>query len=143
MILCLFNVFTATNKKTVLAELCELLSKAQELAQDINPTEFFWDAADLSRNSTLPALELCLMNPKTPGQELSLRAQANRKVFHVECDRCFTTNIKRLAQFAKDYKLVSEMWGKHTHVSKVVDKDLTPSEIKHLVHVAQVHCNYQ
>ncbi len=89
------------------------------------------------------------MNPKTPGQDtsqcnkLSWRVQANRKVFHVEWDRRFTTDIKRLAQLAKDYKLVSEMWGKHTHVSKVVDKESTPSEIKHLARVAQVHCNYQ
>jgi hypothetical protein len=150
MILCLFNIFTATNKKTVLEELCEVLSKAQELAQDIEPTNFLWDAADLlPRNSSLPALELCLMNPKTPGQDtsqynkLSWRMQANRKVVHVECDRCFATDIKCLAQLAKDYKLVSEMWGKHTHVSKVVDKDSTPSKIKHLAGIAQVHCNYQ
>jgi hypothetical protein len=61
----------------------------------------------------------------------------------VECDRHFVTNFKHLAQFAKDYKLVSKMWGKHAQVSKVVDKDSTPSEIKHLAHVAQVHCNYQ
>jgi hypothetical protein len=148
-ILCLFNVFTATNKKTVLAELCEVLSKAQELVQNIEPTEFFWDAADLPRNSTLPMLELCLMNPKTPGQDtsqyrkLSWRVQANRKVFHVECDQRFATDINHLAQLARDYKLVSEMWGKHTHVSEVVDKDSTPSKIKHLGHVAQVHCNYQ
>ncbi len=40
MILCLFNIFTATNKKTGLEELCEVLSKAQELAQDIKPTNF-------------------------------------------------------------------------------------------------------
>jgi hypothetical protein len=42
-ILCLFNVFNATNKNTVLAELCEILSKAQDVAQDMDPTEFFWD----------------------------------------------------------------------------------------------------
>jgi hypothetical protein len=89
------------------------------------------------------------MNPKTLGQDmsqynkLSWRAQANRKVFHVECDHRFTTNIKHLAQFAKDYKLISKMWGKHAHASKVVDKDSTPSEIKRLARVTQVHCNYQ
>jgi hypothetical protein len=61
----------------------------------------------------------------------------------VECDRCFATDIKGLAQLAKDYKLVSEMWGKHTHVSEVVDEDSTPSKIKHLAHVTQVNCNYR
>jgi hypothetical protein len=35
------------------------------------------------------------------------------------------------------------MWGKHAHVSKVVDKDLTPSKIRRLMRVTQVHCNYQ
>ncbi len=89
------------------------------------------------------------MNPKTPGQDtskynkLSWRVQANRKVLHVECDKRFSADIKCLAQIAKDYKLVSEMWGKHTHISEVVDKDSTPSEIKRLARVAQVHCNYQ
>jgi hypothetical protein len=39
--------------------------------------------------------------------------------------------------------LVSEMWGKYAHVSKVVDKDSTPSKIRCLMRVAQVHCNYQ
>jgi hypothetical protein len=57
-ILCLFNVFTSTPKQTVLAELCDILSKAQDLAQEMDPTEFFWDAVDLPTNSTLPALKL-------------------------------------------------------------------------------------
>ena len=35
------------------------------------------------------------------------------------------------------------MWGKHVHVSKVVNKESTPSKIKCLMRVAQVHCNYQ
>jgi hypothetical protein len=46
-------------------------------------------------------------------------------------------------QFAKVADLVPKKWGKHTHVSKVVDKDSTPSEIKHLIKVAQTHTNYQ
>jgi hypothetical protein len=148
-ILCLFNVFTCTPKQTVLAELCKLLSKAQDLAQEMDPTEFFWDAADLPTNSTLPALKLCLLNPKTPRQDtshhnkLSWTAQANRKVYHVECDRCYATKIVRLAQFAKESKLVSEMWVKHGHVSKIIDKDSTPSKNKRLMRITQVHCNYQ
>ncbi len=35
------------------------------------------------------------------------------------------------------------MWGKHAHVSEVVDKESTPSEIKRLIKVAQSHTNYQ
>ncbi len=73
---------------------------------------------------------------------LSWRAQANRKVYHVECGCRCPNNIKNLAQFAKDSKLVSEMWGKHAHGSKVVDKDSTPNKIKCLM-VARIHYNYQ
>jgi len=35
------------------------------------------------------------------------------------------------------------MWGKHAHVSEVVNKESTPSEIKRLIKVAQSHTNYQ
>ena len=35
------------------------------------------------------------------------------------------------------------MWGKHAHVSKVMDKDSSPSEIRRLMRVSQVHTNYQ
>ena len=35
------------------------------------------------------------------------------------------------------------MWGKHAHISEVVGKDSTPSEIKQLIKVAQTHTNYQ
>ena len=35
------------------------------------------------------------------------------------------------------------MWGKHAHVSEVVDTDSSLSEIKHLARVVQIHCNYQ
>jgi hypothetical protein len=61
----------------------------------------------------------------------------------VICKRRHAKDIKRVAQLAKDNKLVFEMWGKHTHVSKVVDQDSTPSKIRRLAHVAQIHCNYQ
>ncbi len=61
----------------------------------------------------------------------------------MECDHCYATKIKHLAQFAKGSSLVSKMWGKHAHVSEVVDTDSTPSKIRCLMHIAQVHCNYQ
>ena len=44
---------------------------------------------------------------------------------------------------AKENNLVTKMWGKHAHVSEVIDKESTPSKIKRLVKVAQSHTNYQ
>ncbi len=61
----------------------------------------------------------------------------------MEFDHRFATDIKRLAQVAKEANFVTKMWGKHAHVSKVVDKSLTPSKIKRLIKVSQRHTNYQ
>jgi hypothetical protein len=69
--------------------------------------------------------------------------QANRMVYHVECNRHYAANIKRLAQVAKEANMVTKMWGKHAHESKVIDKNSTPSKIKQLIKVAQCHTNYQ
>jgi len=43
----------------------------------------------------------------------------------------------------KENDLVTKMWGKHAHVSEVVDMESTASEIKRLIKVAQSHTNYQ
>jgi hypothetical protein len=41
--------------------------------------------------------------------KLSWQAQANWKAFHVECDRRFAANIKKLTQLAKEANLVTKM----------------------------------
>ncbi len=74
---------------------------------------------------------------------MSWRAQSNQKAFHLECDRWFAANIKKLTQLAKESDLVTKMWGKHAHISEVVDKDSTPSEIKRLIKVTQSHIIYE
>ncbi len=75
--------------------------------------------------------------------KLTWKAQANRKVFQVECNSRYAKDIKKLAQIAKNSNLVKDVWGKHTYISKVVDKDSTPSKIRRLLCVAQLHTNYQ
>jgi hypothetical protein len=98
-ILLLFNIFTATNKKILLVEIHEILTAAQSQIQEQDPTEFWWGLEDTAPNSSLPPLELRLENPKLPGQDtshfnkLSWRVQANRKVYHVECNSRFAKDI--------------------------------------------------
>jgi hypothetical protein len=148
-ILCLFNILTLTPKKTILAEYKTILEQALDLAEDLDDMEILFDPNDVVQHSRLPTIELRQLNPKLPGQDtshfnkLSWKAQASRKVFHVECDSRYSSELKRLTQLAKDTNLVKNMWGKHAHLSEVVDKDSTPSEVKRLMRVAQVHCNYQ
>ncbi len=138
-ILSLFNIFTSTNKKILLAELHEILTEAQTRVQEHDATDFWWSSADTGPNSTLPAFKLRLVNPKLPGQDtshfnkLSWWVQANRKVYHVECDRHFAKDIQCLMHYAKELDLVTKYLGRYTHVSKVVDKSLLPSKIKRLI----------
>jgi hypothetical protein len=119
------------------------------LRKEHNITDFEWNKWDLPHNSSIPAIELRFQNPKLPGQDVShfnkleYRVQNNRKVYHVECDKRFLLGVRRLTQLAKDFNIVTKTWGKHPHMTEVVDKDSTPTEIKRLCCVAQVHANYQ
>ena len=138
-ILCLFNVLTANPKKMILYELQDILTKALELVEENEAADFHFDVANLPKNSRIPVIELRQLNPKLPGQDtthynkLSWKAQANRKVFHVKCGSRYSPEIKRLTQIAKEANIVKSMWGKHAHISEVVDKDSSPSEIKRLM----------
>ncbi len=130
-------------------ELGEILSQAQDRAQEIDPTDFWWGGKETHKNSSLPPIKLRLQNPKLPGQDTShysklpWKVQANRKVLHVECNKKFASDVKRLVQYAKECGIVEELWGHHAHISKVVDKGSSPSKIKRLIKVAQHHTSYQ
>ena len=129
-------------------ELHEILTAAQSQIQEQDPTEFWWGLEDTAPNSSLPPLELCLQNPKLPGQDtshfnkLSWWVQANRNVYHVECDSRFAKEIQRLMHYAKKMGLVTKFWRGHAHVSEVVDKLSSTSKIRCLIQVAQCHTSY-
>jgi hypothetical protein len=114
-ILAFYNIFTSTPKNYLLQEFCSIFQEVQTLAQEIESTDFIWAAEDLLSNSTLPAMELHLQNPKLPGQhmihfnKLSRLAQANWKAFYVECNYQYAANIKKLTQLAKEADLVTKM----------------------------------
>ena len=82
-ILLLLNIFTAPNKKILIAELHGILTAAQSQIQGQDPTKIWWGLEDTVTNSSFPPLKLCLQNPKLPGQDLSYfnklswRIQAN------------------------------------------------------------------
>jgi hypothetical protein len=107
MVLTLFNIYMAVPKKLILDKFLTIMGQAQSLAQEEDCSEFIWDTGDLPKNSTLPAMEIHLQNPKLPGQDtsnynkLSWRVQANCKVYHVECNCHFTTDIKQACSGGK------------------------------------------
>jgi hypothetical protein len=71
MVLSLFNIYTAVPKKFILDKLLTILAQAQSFAQEEDFSEFNWDADDLLNNSTLPAMEIHLQNPKLPRLDTS------------------------------------------------------------------------
>ncbi len=46
-------------------------------------------------------------------------------------------------QYTKECGIVEEFWGRHAHISEVVDKGSSPSKIKRIIKVAQRHTSYQ
>jgi hypothetical protein len=51
--------------------------------------------------------------------------------------------MKGLVQCNKKYRCVEEVWGCHTHLSKVMDAKSTASKAKQQVDVALAQTNYQ
>jgi hypothetical protein len=70
-------------------------------------------------------------------------AQHACKSWHLEVDKKYAAKMKGLIQCAKEYGCVEEIWGSHTHLSKVTDSNSTAREAKRQVDVAQIHTNYQ
>ncbi len=79
----------------------------------------------------------------TAFNRLGHHAQQACKSWHLEVDRKHAAKIKGLVQCAKEYGCVAELWGNHTHLSEVTDKNSTAREAKQQVDVAQTHTNYQ
>ncbi len=148
-IITLFNVSIQVPKKCLLEEYNMILMDAQKLAKNMQLDDFDFDANDLPKNSTIPAINLRLQVPKLPGQDtshfnkLEHQVSNNRRAYHVKCNKKFSAAIKRLTQLAKEFHIVTDYWGRHAHVSKVADSESTPSKIKSLCQVAQTHTNYQ
>ena len=67
----------------------------------------------------------------------------NRKALHVEAKPEDIATLKDLVQLAKESRIVALRLGKWAHISKVMDTDSTPGEIKQLVKFAMKHANYQ
>jgi hypothetical protein len=145
----IYSVSTQIPKHLLLKDLTAILCEAQAIAKKENITDLQFDPWDLPRNSTIPPLDLRLSVPKIPGQDtsqfnkLEWRVQNHRKVYHIECDKRFSTNIKRLITIAKDMGIVDDWWGKHSYIGEVLKNDASPSEINRLCSISQTHTGYQ
>ncbi len=117
MIAALFNILTVNRKDTLKSELHKILVDAQEWVQSVDSMDFMWLFDMLLGDDPIPPFELRLQVPKLPGQDVShfnklpWLAQQNSKVYHVECDKRASSDLRRLIQYAKEFKMVRKMWG--------------------------------
>jgi hypothetical protein len=109
----LFCVSSATPKECILGELKMILTKAQSLVQEEEPTKFdFSIYPEVRENKTLPAINPQIQNGKLRGQDVSLfnklsnRAQYARKSWHIKVAKIIAQNMKELVQYAKDLGIV-------------------------------------
>ncbi len=75
--------------------------------------------------------------------KLPYHVRENRKALHIESKPEDKKELKELFQYAKEQNLVSLCLGKRAHISKVMDNESTPGEIKRMVKYAMGHANYQ
>jgi hypothetical protein len=98
---------------------------------------------------SLPEFNLKIQNTKLKGQDISTfnklsnRAQFMRKSWHVEVASKYANGMKELVQYTKESNCVSQLWGRHAHLSKITDQRSLAHEAKRQVDVAQGHTTYQ
>ena len=138
----LYNIYNQGHWPSIIRELTTILGKARDSARKDNNLEEEYEA------QPFPPMTFCKNFPKLPGQVTSQlnnwpwKIQVNRRVLHLEVDKGETKFIEKIIEFAKEKKYFEEMWGKQVHVSKVVGKDTSAVEIKHLINVSQKHTNF-
>ncbi len=127
-VVCMFRVSTATPKDAITGELKMILMKAQDLVHDQDITKFdFSMGPEVPYEEKLPAINPRIQNAKLHGQDVSLfnklsnRAQYACKSWHVKVASQFAHRMKELVQYAKDLGLVEKYWGKHVHLTEVMD----------------------
>ncbi len=117
----MFRVSIATPKDVILGELKMILSKAQALAQDKTQDTSRFNFSiylEVSKNETLPAINLRIQNAKLHGQDVSLfnklgnRAQYACKSWHVEVASKFGQEMEELVQKRQGLRPGWEVLGK-------------------------------
>jgi hypothetical protein len=145
-----FKVSTLTPRDVLLAKLKKILLEAQNQAlnncQDPSTFDFTLDEG-IKHGAALPPMNLPIQVALLKGAHVTAfnrighHAQHVRKSWHLEVDKKYAAKMKGLIQCAKEYGCFEEIWGSHTHLSKVTDSNSTARNAKRQVDVAQIHTN--
>ncbi len=125
------------------AQPATLLEELKVILNSVSPLE----PGGLSQQ--LPPMTLRKQIPRIPGQatenfkHLSQQAQMARRAWHIEVEaRHAQSLIDLVARIKKETNMISEMWGRQVHFTKVADFSTTAGELKDYVKFAQRHVNF-
>jgi hypothetical protein len=85
---------------------------------------------------SLPASNLKIQNAKLRGQDvlmfnkLSNWVQFACKSWHVKVVSKYVNGMKELVEYAKESGCMSQLWGRHAHLSEISDQRSTAREAK-------------
>ncbi len=100
-------------------------------------------------NQQLPPMTLRKQIPRIPGQStenfkhLSQQAQMAHRAWHIEVETQHAQSlIDLITKIKKESNVISEMWGRQVHFTKVADFSTTAGVLKEYVKFAQHHVNF-
>ncbi len=142
----LYFVFTGTPHKFILRTLRSILQEAADMHLEGTMT-----AEDGEEQPITIILEIAIRAqvPRLKGvdtkdfDKLPWHIKENRKALHVEAKPEDMQELRELVQLAKECGIMALCLGKRAHISKVMDNNSTPGEIKRMVKFAMKHTNYQ
>ncbi len=150
MVVSMFWVSTATKKECILGELKMILTKAQSLTQEEDPTKFYFSIyPEVGENEMLPAINLHIQNAKLQGQDVSLfnklsnRAQYACKSWHVEVAKKNCSRHERALSICKRLGHCGKILGQACTLHQSDRPTSNLRETKNQVNLAQSHTNYQ
>jgi len=127
---------------TVMAEFRRMMEEAIKMLND----EAMVD--DQEKIVAVPPFAFRKSLPKLPGlnpeEYAGLKPQqaATRRAWHVELETQHVETFNRLIEQCKDVLLFQRMWGEHVLISKVVEYDSPPGDIKRVLKTAKRHTSF-
>jgi hypothetical protein len=138
----IYYLYTFNDTATLRAELTSLLEKVHQGMQDnlMLPEKF--------KHAKIPEINIHQGIPKLPGQpgnhfrDYLQEMQEARQAHLIECNVKGIPFLWTLISYMKERKLAAPIWGRHVHITKMVDWDSPKGDIRQFICMLQDHTCY-
>ena len=138
----IFYLFNGISVHTIMAEFKRMMEEAIKMLEEEA-------MGDEERIAFVPPFAFRKSLPKLPGSDpeeyagLKPRQAANRRAWHLEMETQHLDKFVRLIEQCKDVLLFDTYWGEHVLISRVVEYDSPPGDIKRVIKTAKRHTCFQ